>query len=150
MHSISELAARLRSGHVTGAEIEAALNATVQIQHMGLRVDLHDLDRPRVYIDEVTEIHRGGIGSANVNGGVVAMLTDLALGLVGVAYYNEGMTATRDIHLELLRPLHGDRVCAEAWMIEVVGSRVYAACTIKNEAGETCAVATGHLVKGLR
>jgi hypothetical protein len=61
-------------------EIEGFFNSSAQLQQMHIRIDLSMPTQPMVFIDEVAEMHRGGVGTEAVNGAVIAMLVDLAIG----------------------------------------------------------------------
>lgn len=131
-------------------ELEKFFNESVQLRQIGASVDLQDLARPKVHIRQVTEAHRGGIGSAAVNGGVISMLCDLAIGLLGLPHYREGMTATAHLTIHFLKPLVAERVLFVAETTDVVYNRVYGKVTVTNEKDEVAAYATGALAKGIQ
>ncbi len=131
-------------------EVESFFNESVQLQHVGARIDLTDPKKPAVWINKVTEIHRGGIGGEAVNGGIISMLTDLAIGLLGLNYAAEGMTATAHLSIHFVRPLMANRVILEAEITEVIGNRIFGKVSIMNEKREVCAHASGALAKGIK
>ena len=130
-------------------EMESFFNSSIQLKHSGLRVDLADITRPKVFIDDVQEFHRGGIGTDAVNGAVIAMLADLAIGLLGLTHYAEGMTGTSNLSINYVKPLMTKKVIAQAEQTEVVNKRVFGIVRIMNENNEVCAYATGTLAKGI-
>ena len=67
--------------------MEEFFNSSIQLRHSGIRIDLTDINKPLVIIDTVEEFHKGGIGTEAVNGAVIAMLADLAIGLLGLTHY---------------------------------------------------------------
>lgn len=131
-------------------EIESFFNDSLQLQQVRAEVNLSMPDRPRVTIAEVTEMHRGGIGGEAVNGGVIAMMVDLTMGLLGLRFYDEGMTATAHLSIHYLKPLKAQRVTFESEITEVVGNRIFGMVNALNEGGEICCHATGVLVKGIK
>lgn len=131
-------------------EIEAFFNESVQLRQIGAVVNLSDPRKPIVRINEVTESHRGGIGSDAVNGGVISMLADLAIGLLGLNYYSEGMTATAQLSIHFLRPLVAREVLLEATIQDVIGNRIFGSVTVMNEKRDVCAYATGSLAKAIK
>src|SRR6267154_2195598 len=101
-------------------EMESFFNSSVQLKHSGMRVDLTDIKKPLVIIDNVEEYHKGGIGTEAVNGAVIAMLADLAIGLLGLSHFAEGMTGTSNLNITYVRPLHAKKVIVSAEETEVI------------------------------
>ena len=130
-------------------EIENFFNASVQLKQMHLRIDLSNPAQPMVWIDQVQEMHKGGVGTEAVNGAVIAMLVDLAIGLLGVRHYAEGMTATSNLNINYVKPLLASKVMVRAEETEVIGKRIFGIARVMNEKGEVCAYATGSLAKGI-
>lgn len=130
-------------------ELETFFNSSIQLKHSSFRVDLSDINKPLVVIDEVQEFHKGGVGTDAVNGAVIAMLVDLAIGLLGLLHYSEGMTATSNLSINYIKPLRARKVIARAEAVEVVGKRIFGVVRVMNEKEEVCAYATGSLAKGI-
>jgi acyl-coenzyme A thioesterase PaaI-like protein len=130
-------------------EIENFFNSSAQLQQMHIRIDLSKPAQPMVFIDEVAEMHRGGVGTEAVNGAVIAMLVDLAIGLLGVNHYAEGMTATSNLNINFVKPLVADKVIVRTEQTEVIGKRIFGIARVMNEKEEVCAYATGSLAKGI-
>jgi uncharacterized protein (TIGR00369 family) len=131
------------------AAMESFFNSSVQLRHSGIRIDLTDISKPSVIIDAVEEYHKGGIGTEAVNGAVIAMLVDLAIGLLGLTHYSEGMTGTSNLNINYLKPLLAKKVIARAEQTEVVNKRIFGIVRVMNEKEEVCAYATGALAKGI-
>ncbi len=129
--------------------MESFFNSSIQLRHSGIRVDLSDITKPLVIIDEVQEYHKGGIGTEAVNGAVIAMLADLAIGLLGLTHYSEGMTGTSNLSINYVKPLLAKKVIVSAEQTEVVGKRIFGIVRVMNEREEVCAYATGALAKGI-
>lgn len=130
-------------------EMESFFNASIQLRHSGIRVDLTDITKPLVIIDEVQEYHKGGVGTEAVNGAVIAMLADLAIGLLGLSHYADGMTATSNLSINYIKPLMAKKVTVQAEATEIVGKRIFGIVRVMNETGEVCSYATGSLAKGI-
>jgi uncharacterized protein (TIGR00369 family) len=108
-----------------------------------------DPEIPKAYIDELQDFHAGGIGSEAVNGGVIASLADLTMGLLGLLHFKEGMTATAQLTVHYLKPFRSKSISAEAHTQQVVGNRIFGTVELKNDKGEVCAIAYGALAKGI-
>lgn len=119
------------------AAVAAAFNASPQVGAFGIRCVIDDPARPRVYLDAATAIHRGGIGSTAVNGAVMAAMFDLAIGLLGVPFWGEGMAPTATLNIQYLRPAVADGLCAEASRGEVTASRIFGSASLRDLAGGT-------------
>jgi uncharacterized protein (TIGR00369 family) len=130
-------------------EIENMFNRSVQLQHQGMQVDLSYPHHPVARINELKDYHTGGIGTSAANGGTISSLADLALGLLGLSYYKDGLTATAQLTIHYLKPVHGKTVSAVATLQQVVGNRVFGTVNIMNDKEEVCAVAYGALAKGI-
>ena len=130
-------------------EVEELFNTSLQLQHMQIRISLAQPERPEVIIDPVTPLHTGGIGSKAVNGGVISMVSDLAIGLLGLSFFEHGMTATHHLNLHFVKPLVTSRLGAVASVDQVLGKRIFGKVEIYDGEGEICAYATGILVFGI-
>lgn len=130
-------------------EVEKIFNSSIQLQHMQIRISLEQPDQPVVIIDPVTPLHAGGIGSKAVNGGVISMVSDLAIGLLGLSFFEHGMTATHHLNIHFVRPLVTNRLKAVAKVDQVVGKRIFGKVEIYNDLEEICAYATGIVVFGI-
>lgn len=130
-------------------DIENIFNRSVQLQFIGARIDMSDPSVPKAFIDEIKDFHEGGIGSDAVNGGVIATMADLALGLLGLSHFKEGMTATAQLTVHYLKPFRTKSIAAEAHTQRVVGNRIFGTVELSNDKGEVCAIAYGALAKGI-
>jgi acyl-coenzyme A thioesterase PaaI-like protein len=129
--------------------IEDLFNESVQLKQMHIRVDLSTSKLPMVFIDEVMDIHKGGIGTDAVNGAVIALLSDLAIGLLGIYHYADGLTATSSLTIHYLKPLLTQKVIVKAEETQVIGKRIFGVASIMNEKEEVCSYANGSLAKGI-
>lgn len=102
-----------------------------------------------MYVDEVMDIHMGGIGTDAVNGAVIALLADLAIGLLGIYHYADGLTATSSLTINYVKPLAATRVIVEAEETEIIGKRIFGIAKIINEKNDVCSYANGSLAKGI-
>jgi len=130
-------------------EIEAMFNKSVQLKHQHVVIDLSEPLQPVAKILELQDIHTGGIGTSAANGGTIGMLADVALGLLGLSYYKDGLTATAQLTIHFLKPIHGKSLTAVAGLQQVVGNRIFGMVNIINDKNEICAVAYGALAKGI-
>lgn len=130
-------------------EVENLFNRSIQLKHLGAQIDLSNPEAPRAHIAELVDFHAGGIGSEAVNGGVIASMADLALGLLGLLHYKDGMTATAQITIHYLKPFRSKSILAIAKTQQVVGNRIFGTVEMLNDRGDVCAIANGALAKGI-
>jgi len=119
---------------------------------MVARVMLDNPATPVAIINPASEIHVGGIGSEAIHGGVLAALaalTALALGLLRLHHYCEGMTATAQLTVHYLKPFRTKAIIAAAHSQQVVGNRIFGTVELTNNKDEVCAIAYGALAKGI-
>ena len=107
------------------------------------------IDEAEVIIPEVKDFHQGGMGGNAINGGVIAMLSDLALGLLGAHYWSEGFCATQHLSIDFVRPLIATRVTAHAKVEQIIGRKIFGEISFANQDNQVCAFAHGILVKGI-
>ena len=131
-------------------ELEDFFNQSVQLTALGISIDVSDLKLPVVSINKVETIHRGGIGGEAVNGGIISLLVDLATGLLGLPYYEQGLTATQHLSIHFVKPLVATSVRLEAQETHVIHNRVFGHVKVMNEKSEVCAYASGVLVKSIK
>lgn len=113
------------------------------MKRMGARLDFERVDRVRAIIDPVQKFHRGGIGTAAVNGAVLAGLFDLAIGTVGWLSRPDTRSATVSLAMTFLRPTRGDRISVEARLLRAGTNLTFAAAEIRDERGEVTARCDG-------
>ena len=108
-----------------------------------MRLDFERVDRVRAVIDPVQPFHRGGIGTAAVNGAVLAGLFDLAIGTVGWLSRPNTRSATVSLAMTFLSPTRGDRIVVEAWLLRAGVNLTFAAAEIRDASGELTACCDG-------
>jgi len=125
-------------------------NQSPQLQFAGIQVQSLQANEVLLTIPKVEVIHQGGLGSHAINGGVIAMLCDLTIGLLGVDLWKNGFTATQSLSIDYLRPLLASQVFSQGKIEKVVGNKIIALIEISNEQGDVCACAQGVLATGLK
>lgn len=114
-------------------------NQTTPMTHAGFRLSFPSNDMVVAEIREVRAEHRGGLGTAAVNGGVLAALFDLVTGCTALLVDTRRRTATVQLSMSFERPVLGDSVRAEA-RIDTRGRRtLFASARILDESGQPCA-----------
>jgi uncharacterized protein (TIGR00369 family) len=99
--------------------------------------------RSIISVDQVLPVMRGGLGTAAVNGGVLAALFDVALGTAASLLDPLRATATVQLSMRFERPVTGDSLRCEGWVEQGGKSLVFTAAHVLDAAGEICARAEG-------
>jgi uncharacterized protein (TIGR00369 family) len=124
-------------------EFENQWNSSKAIQHLGISIALGDDDLVRVKLDPVLEYHRGGLGTAAVNGVVMSGLCDLAVGIVGVLNGGGERVGTASLGIQFVRPLNGNKAIAEGRLVRAGSTMIFARVEIKDEKGVVCVTCDG-------
>ncbi len=123
--------------------LAATWNDSPPMRQLGARLEFDRVDRVRAVIDPVLPHHRGGMGTAAVNGPVLAGLFDLAIGTVGWLTRPDSRSATVTLAMTFLRPTRGDRVVVEARLLRAGMNLTFAAAEVFDERGEVTARCEG-------
>lgn len=118
-------------------------NQSETLKFFGVRVEFPDSARARAVIDPVQPGHRGGLGSQAINGGVLAALFDLVIGICGALVDPAQRSATIQLSMSFERPVVGARVWAEASIDRAGGSSIFASAVIYDAQDQACARAQG-------
>lgn len=117
-------------------------NAMPAMGAMDAMLDLSDPVLVRVHLSEVRPHHQGGMGSAAVNGAVIAGLFDAALGVAGVIQFPGRRAGTVELSVKFMRPTRGRSV--DAYAITLKRAEGLAFMEGELWSGQKlCAVATG-------
>jgi acyl-coenzyme A thioesterase PaaI-like protein len=100
-------------------------------------------DRVLLRVDPILRTHRGGMGTAAVNGGVLAGTFDFVIGITAALVDPTRRSATMQLNMTFERPVNGDWFAAEAWIDRAGGSTLFSSAVIKDQQGQICSRATG-------
>lgn len=118
-------------------------NASETLKFFGVRIEFPDTEHVRAVIDPVLDGHRGGLGSQALNGGVLAGLFDLTIGVCAALVDPAKKSATIQLAVQFERPVVGERISAEARIDRAGGTNIFASAQVFDEAGQVCARAQG-------
>jgi acyl-coenzyme A thioesterase PaaI-like protein len=117
-------------------------NALPAMRAMDATLDLSDPAVVRVHLSEVRPHHQGGMGSAAVNGAVIAGMFDAALGVAGVLQFPGRRAGTVELSVKFMRPTRGASVDAYAITLKRAEGLAFLEGELWSE-GKLCAMATG-------
>jgi len=118
-------------------------NASQTLALFEVHIDFPTTELVRATIDPVKPGHRGGLGSDAVNGGVLAALFDLTIGVSAALVDPARRSATMQLSMQFERPVRGDKVIAEAWVNRAGRTNIFSGAHIKDENGQVCAHGQG-------
>jgi acyl-coenzyme A thioesterase PaaI-like protein len=109
----------------------------------GMFIELEDDHLAHLYIPEVLESHRGGLGSATtVNGVVIAGMFDSALGISGLMHFLGKRAGTCELSMKFMRPAMGDRIDVWSSTIRRGASLAFVEAELY-AGGKLCSICTG-------
>lgn len=126
------------------AALADRLNRHPGMQHLAARIDLSDPDgRVSAVVDPIRPQHRGGLGTAAVNGVVIAGMFDLVIGITGYLHVFGRRAGVAQLNIQYLRPVTGERFAVAGWPTRVGRSLVFAAAELTDGDGRPCARCDG-------
>ncbi len=124
-------------------DLAAQWNEHPGMKHMGAVVDLSIAGLVRATIDPLKPHHRGGLGTDAVNGGIIAGMFDLVIGLSGYLHTLGRRAGVAQLNIQFLRPVEDDRLQVTGWPTRVGHNLVFAAAELRDQNGRVCAVCNG-------
>lgn len=124
-------------------DFEKRWNESEAMQHLGARIELGEDDIIRATIEPLVKHHRGGLGTDAVNGVIMSGLFDLVIGVVGVFNASGKRAGTAQLSMSFIKPVLGNKVTAESWLVKGGGNVIFASGHIKDENGKICARCDG-------
>ncbi len=124
-----------------------AFSSSDMLRHLGLTCSVSP-HAVTIVLAAVDNVHRGGMGSQAVNGGVLSAMFDFALGNVGILVEPLRRYATVQIALMFERAVRGGSVRCVASIERAAPNLVFASARILDENGTVCSRATGMISLG--
>ena len=112
------------------------------MRSFGARLAFPDGERVEVTLPVRPE-HQGGLGTAAVNGGVLAAMFDLAIGCSPALVDPLRRCATVQLSMSFMRPVLGDVLRVVARVDSAGGSTVFASAEALDAGGRVCARCQG-------
>lgn len=118
-------------------------NQSQTMRLFGARLSFPEGKKVVVALPEVRPEHRGGLGTAAINGGVIAALFDYAIGCTPALRDPTRRAATVQLSMSFERPLTGDSIRAEAEIDSEGQSLLFASARMYDAQGRVCARCQG-------
>jgi uncharacterized protein (TIGR00369 family) len=113
------------------------------MRFFGLRLSFPQGEKVVITLPEVRPEHRGGLGTAAVNGGVIAAMFDYAIGCTPALLDPSRRAATMQLSMSFERPTRGDTVRVEATLDNAGTSTLFASARLYDAQGQVCARCQG-------
>ncbi|MCR9141855.1 MAG: PaaI family thioesterase [bacterium] len=127
--------------------VEAALNESAPFRHFGVRARLNPGGAPTATLElpRILPHHRGGTTITSVNGGVIAMICDIAVGLTIVGPGLPVLTGSGvgRLNIRMRRPVEGDSLHARAFIERIRRNLIYSRVEVYDAEDRLCVDATG-------
>ena len=118
-------------------------NQSQTMRLLGLRLSFPQGEKVVITLPEVRSEHRGGLGTAAINGGIISAMFDYAIGCTPALVDPTRRCATMQMSVSFERPLRGHTVRAEATIDSVGTSTLFASARMYDEKGHVCARCQG-------
>ena len=118
-------------------------NQSQTVQYFGASMSFPGGEKVVVCLPTIRPEHRGGLGTAAVNGGILAALFDLAIGCTSALMDPSRRAATVQLSMSFERPVRGDSLRAEATIDTVGSSTLFASARLYDSQGQVCARCQG-------
>lgn len=118
-------------------------NQSQTMRLFGARLSFPKGQKVVISLPEVRVEHRGGLGTAAINGGIIAALFDYAIGCTPALKDPTRRAATMQLSMSFERPLLGDSVHAEATIDSAGTSTLFASARMYDAQGQVCARCQG-------
>ncbi len=113
------------------------------MRFFGLRLSFPQGEKVVITLPEVRPEHRGGLGTAAINGGVLSAMFDYAIGCTPALKDPSRRAATMQLSMSFERPVLGDVVRAEATIDSAGTSTLFASARMYDAQGQVCARCQG-------
>lgn len=124
-------------------ELTERLNQHPGIARMGIRLDFSTPGEVRADVDPIEPHHRGGMGTAAVNGPTIAGVFDLVTGFTGYLQALGKRVGVAQLNIQYFRPVHGARFHVIGRATRVGRTLAFVASELFDEAGVVCARSDG-------
>ena len=121
----------------------AAWTASPMVRYLGIRISFPERTRVVVDLPEILPMQRGGKGTDAINGGVLAMMFDFALGATALLAPPLRRHATVQLSLSFQRAVRGRSARCVAQVDRAARSILFSSAEHFDESGQMCARATG-------
>lgn len=118
-------------------------NQSQTMRFFGARLSFPQGQKVVITLPEVRPEHRGGLGAAAINGGVLAALFDYAIGCTPALKDPTRRAATMQLSMSFERPVVGNSVRAEATIDSAGTSTLFASARMYDAQGQVCARCQG-------
>ena len=118
-------------------------NQSQTMRLFGARLSFPQGEKVVVALPEVRPEHRGGLGTAAINGGIISAMFDYAIGCTPALVDPTRRCATMQLSVSFERPLRGSTVRAEATIDSVGISTLFASARMYDDKGQVCARCQG-------
>lgn len=120
-------------------------NASANLQYFGVEIAFPEREGARIVeaFLQVKPEHRGGLGSAAVNGGVLAAMFDLVLGVTPALIDPTRRCATVQLSMNFERAVLGDRLRMEGRIDNASVQMVFSSACLFDGEGRACAHGMG-------
>lgn len=124
-------------------KIEQNWNSHITVKSLGVKIDLSNDDFIKIVLDNPKPVHRGGIGTDAINGGILSALFDLSIGLIAIVNSDNHRVATIQLNINFVKPVKGNSLFVEARLIKKGKNLIFGKAEIFDEKEDLCTYCNG-------
>ena len=122
----------------------AGFNSSGVLKALAATASIPDpADRVFVRVDPIRPFHRGGLGTDAVNGGMLAAMFDLVIGITAALIDPTVRSSTVQLSMTFEQPVLGNSFTTEGWVDRAGSSTLFSSALIKDDKGLVCSRCTG-------
>lgn len=124
-------------------KIEYNWNNHITVKSLGVTIDLSNDDFIKITLDNPKAVHKGGVGTDAINGGILSALFDLSIGLIAIVNSDNHRVATIQLNINFVKPVRGNNIRVEARLIKKGKNLIFGKAEIFDANGDLCAYCNG-------
>jgi acyl-coenzyme A thioesterase PaaI-like protein len=113
------------------------------LEHLGVDLDLDDDHAVRLTLARRTRAHDGGLGTAALNGAMIAGIIDCAMSVVGILHFRGRMCGTMHLSIQFMKPVRDPHPVIECRAVRRTPSLVFVEARLDGRSGRSDVMATG-------
>nr|WP_245170289.1 MULTISPECIES: PaaI family thioesterase [unclassified Burkholderia] len=113
------------------------------LEHLGAELDLDDEHAVRLALVRRTRAHDGGLGTAALNGAMIAGMIDCAMSVAGILHFRGRTCGTMHLSIQFMKAVRDPRPVIECRAVRRTPSLVFVEACLVGRHGRYDVLATG-------
>ncbi|NRR30619.1 PaaI family thioesterase [Oxalobacteraceae bacterium] len=119
------------------------LGAMAILEHLGVELDLSDEHAVRLRLTRRGPAHQGGLGTAALNGAIIAGMMDCAMSVAGILHFKGRTCGTVQLSIQFMKPVRMAEPVLECYAVRKAPGMVFLEAHLLDAGGRSSASASG-------